>query len=584
MASVFCLMAASPASIRCRTGHRRDQHPHASRHRCLLSSCHASDHSAAVLTSTLRSCRDAATVVRRRGAPRALSTANERHPAAPLLRTPGGALGAWRASSRSACCPRSGWPSRSRPTRRFATPTSRTTTSTDRSAASRASRCCGRSAACCRPTGSSARCRPSAAIGCPGGYASFGFIVEPGHELPVGISRRHRIGIDHVGLNCAVCHSGTVRDTPTSAPRVVLGMPAHQLDLQGFVQFVLECTLDSRVTAEAVRGHVPARRRARHLRAAAPAHRPDGPPQAADARPAGTGSTPILARARAALGPRARGHVQPVQGDPVQLEPRPAARLGADRRVRLPVAVEPGAARGHAAALGRRQRLGGRAQPERRPRRRHHAGDGRSRRVEARPRLDLDAAAAGLSRIRWTRRWPRAARRSTGSTASSCHGDHRFRDGVKRGDRVGPGRRHRSRSRPIAHRLDSYTATFALNQYGLFPDSRVPLHALPQDARLRQPAARRHLAARALPAQRLGADAARSAERAGAAPGGRSIAATTCSTRQAWASCRTSRRPADAASPATTRRVPGNGNMGHEYGTTLPDADKAAIVEYLKTF
>ena len=30
--------------------------------------------------------------------------------------------------------------------------------------------------------------------------------------------------------------------------------------------------------------------------------------------------------------------------------------------------------------------------------------------------------------------------------------------------------------------------------------------------------------------------------------------------------------------------VPGNGNMGHEYGTTLSDADKAAIVEYLKTF
>ena len=30
--------------------------------------------------------------------------------------------------------------------------------------------------------------------------------------------------------------------------------------------------------------------------------------------------------------------------------------------------------------------------------------------------------------------------------------------------------------------------------------------------------------------------------------------------------------------------MPGNGNVGHDYGTTLPDADKAAIVEYLKTF
>ena len=30
--------------------------------------------------------------------------------------------------------------------------------------------------------------------------------------------------------------------------------------------------------------------------------------------------------------------------------------------------------------------------------------------------------------------------------------------------------------------------------------------------------------------------------------------------------------------------VPGNGNGGHVYGTTLPDADKQAIVEYLKRF
>ena len=178
----------------------------------------------------------------------------------------------------------------------------------------------------------------------PGGYASFGFVVEPGHDLPVGVSRRHRIGIDHVGLNCAVCHSGTVRDTPTSAPRVVLGMPAHQLDLQGFVQFVLDCTLDSRTHGRSRARNVPARWRARHLRTPAPAHRPDGPPQAADARP----QEPDRAHppgARAPVGPRARGHLQPVQGHPVQLEPRSAAGLGAGGRVGLPVAVEPEAAR-----------------------------------------------------------------------------------------------------------------------------------------------------------------------------------------------------------------------------------------------
>ena len=41
----------------------------------------------------------------------------------------------------------------------------------------------------------------------PGGFAAVGLIVEPGHDLPVGVSRRRRLGIDQVGFNCALCHS-----------------------------------------------------------------------------------------------------------------------------------------------------------------------------------------------------------------------------------------------------------------------------------------------------------------------------------------------------------------------------------------
>ena len=33
-------------------------------------------------------------------------------------------------------------------------------------------------------------------------------------------------------------------------------MPAHQLDLQSFVEFVLECSLDNRMTTDAVRGRL----------------------------------------------------------------------------------------------------------------------------------------------------------------------------------------------------------------------------------------------------------------------------------------------------------------------------------------
>ena len=43
--------------------------------------------------------------------------------------------------------------------------------------------------------------------------------------------------------------------------------------------------------------------------------------------------------------------------------------------------------------------------------------------------------------------------------------------------------------------------------------------------------------------------------------------------------------PADTATPGYVldTTLPGNGNAGHEYGTTLPDSDKASLVEYLKT-
>jgi hypothetical protein len=88
----------------------------------------------------------------------------------------------------------------------------------------------------------------------PGGYASLGLVTEPGKDLPIGISRRRRLGVDQVGFNCAICHTGTVRDAPGAPPRIVLGMPSHQLDLQALVNFVLECSLDNRMTRDNLLG------------------------------------------------------------------------------------------------------------------------------------------------------------------------------------------------------------------------------------------------------------------------------------------------------------------------------------------
>lgn len=86
----------------------------------------------------------------------------------------------------------------------------------------------------------------------PGGYAAKGFLYEPGHDLPIGVSRRFRLGVDQVGLNCAFCHTGTVRGSASEQPRIIPGMPAHQMELQAFLASLTECSLDPRLTAKNV--------------------------------------------------------------------------------------------------------------------------------------------------------------------------------------------------------------------------------------------------------------------------------------------------------------------------------------------
>ena len=75
-----------------------------------------------------------------------------------------------------------------------------------------------------------------------GGYSAFGLIYEPGRDprfdLPVGMSLRRSMGIDRVYFNCAVCHTGTVREVTGADPQIVLGMPANRFDLGALVAFM----------------------------------------------------------------------------------------------------------------------------------------------------------------------------------------------------------------------------------------------------------------------------------------------------------------------------------------------------------
>ena len=414
----------------------------------------------------------------------------------------------------------------------------------------------------------------------PGGYASLGFVFEPGKDLPIGVSRRRRLGIDQVGLNCAVCHTNTVRDSPAAAPRIVLGMPANSLDLQRFVKFVLDCTLDSRLTADAVRGRLPK-----------------------------SGGPGLVERAllRAGLIDRLklqtlelRNRIEPIlppnvpdwgRGRVDTFNPYKAIQF--NWRLQQLTMDERTGASDYPSLWNQRPREG-----------LHLHWDGDNDSVDER-NLSASLGAgvtpvtvdhASLKRIRdwiWTLPPPRypygvddaLASRGAGiyqQYCLDCHADHRFRDGTKAGTRVGT-------VDPIdaigtdRHRLDSYTADFAANQNGLYPESEYRFsHFRKTNGYANQPldgiwARAPYLHNGSVPTLR---DLLEPPEKRPAAfyrgddlfdqvnvgfesniPEARG---------QIFFKYDTS--------------IPGNRNGGHVYGTTLSDPDKRALLEYLKKF
>jgi hypothetical protein len=81
-------------------------------------------------------------------------------------------------------------------------------------------------------------------------YVSLGFLYEPGKDLPIGVSRRNTQGLDRVFLNCAICHAGSVRETPQSPAAFYAGMPSNTVDLEAFERFIFACASDQRFRAD----------------------------------------------------------------------------------------------------------------------------------------------------------------------------------------------------------------------------------------------------------------------------------------------------------------------------------------------
>ena len=83
-------------------------------------------------------------------------------------------------------------------------------------------------------------------------YTAFGFMQEPGMEVPIGFAKSKLNGIDVITQNCATCHVGQVRSGPKSKPQLISGMPSHNVDLQGYIQFLREVADDPRFTTSQI--------------------------------------------------------------------------------------------------------------------------------------------------------------------------------------------------------------------------------------------------------------------------------------------------------------------------------------------
>jgi hypothetical protein len=83
----------------------------------------------------------------------------------------------------------------------------------------------------------------------PGGYAAFGLLQEPGHDMPVGIPKKV-IGFERVGINCALCHTGSFRADAQQTPTIVPTAPATRLDIQSYFRFFFKAAQDPRFTPD----------------------------------------------------------------------------------------------------------------------------------------------------------------------------------------------------------------------------------------------------------------------------------------------------------------------------------------------
>jgi len=88
-----------------------------------------------------------------------------------------------------------------------------------------------------------------------GGYAAFGLPWEQGHELPVGFTTK-TIGFKRVAQNCAICHTASFRTKPGENPTYVPTGPDHTFNLEALFRFLVDCAEDPRFNADTLMAEI----------------------------------------------------------------------------------------------------------------------------------------------------------------------------------------------------------------------------------------------------------------------------------------------------------------------------------------
>lgn len=82
------------------------------------------------------------------------------------------------------------------------------------------------------------------------GWGHFGLITPEGDDLPLGFSRRVVTGVERVWFNCSLCHIGTYRLPGSDQQHLIAGAPSNNLRLQEMIAFLVAVGNDPAFTAD----------------------------------------------------------------------------------------------------------------------------------------------------------------------------------------------------------------------------------------------------------------------------------------------------------------------------------------------